>query len=71
MHKSEIKNNTLVIDRWYMEYGTGIISNVKKTVFDVNFGGRRITYDYSHAQFLDKIESIYHSGKNPNLKKKK
>jgi len=30
MKKDNIKEGNLVIDRWYPEYGTGRITNVKK-----------------------------------------
>ena len=30
MKKPEIINGTLVIDRWFPQYGTGIIKNVKR-----------------------------------------
>ena len=56
MEKVEIKNNCLVIDRWFRDYGIGKITNVKKTVFTVIFGNKEIKYDYAHAQFLDKCE---------------
>ena len=56
MKREEIKNNSIVIDRWFIEYVTGRITNVKKTVFTVIFGNREIKYDYAHAQFLDKCE---------------
>lgn len=55
MKREEIKNNCVVIDRWFKEYGSGIITKVKKTVFTVVFGDKIIKYDYAHAQFLDKI----------------
>lgn len=60
MKAIDIKDGIVVIDRGFPEYGTGIIQNVKKTVFTVNFSGKigKIKYDYPHAQFLDKIEKI-------------
>jgi hypothetical protein len=54
--REEIKNNCIVIDRWFREYGTGRIIDVKKTVFTIIFGNKTIKYDYAHAQFLDKCE---------------
>ena len=59
MKKEDIKKGAVVIDRWYKEYGTGFISNVKKTVFTVNFSGNvgKIKYDYPHSQFLDLIKN--------------
>ena len=54
MKKADIKNNVKVVDRWYPEKGTGVIKDVKKTVFKVAFGDEIETYDYTHAQFLDK-----------------
>jgi hypothetical protein len=56
MKREDIKNNCIVIDRWFREYGTGRITNVKKTVFTVIFGDKEIKYDYAHAQFLEKCE---------------
>lgn len=56
MKKSEIKNDCTVIDRWFREYGTGRITNVKKTVFTVIFGDKPIKYDYPHAHFLDIVK---------------
>ena len=45
MKREEIKNNRIVIDRWFREYGIGRITNVKKTVFTVIFGNREVKYD--------------------------
>jgi hypothetical protein len=56
MKREEIKNNLAVTDRWFIEYGTGRITDVKKTVFTVIFGNKTIKYDYAHAQFLEKCE---------------
>jgi hypothetical protein len=56
MKRKDIKDGCLVIDRWYIEYGTGKITNVKKTVFNVIFNDKIIKYDYPHAQFLDKVK---------------
>lgn len=60
MKKDEIKEGVLVVDRWFTEYGTGVVCNVKKTVFTVDFGGNvgKMKYDYPHAQFLDKVEPV-------------
>ena len=55
MIKTEVKNNVIVVDRWYPEKGTGIIKDVKKTVFKVVFGNKEETWDYAHAKFLDKV----------------
>lgn len=55
MKREDIKINTLVIDRWFPEDGTGLITDVKKTVFTVNFTNKKVKYDYPHSQFLDKI----------------
>lgn len=56
MKKSEIKKGCSVIDRWYMNYGVGKITDVKETVFTVDFDGKEIKYDFPHAQFLDKYK---------------
>lgn len=56
MKKEEIIEKT--IDRGYTNLGTGIITNVKKTVFTVVFHSKTIKYDYPHAQFLEKVEPI-------------
>lgn len=53
MKKEDIKENTIVVDRWFRELGSGRITNVKKTVFTVVFPNQSIKYDYPHAQFLD------------------
>jgi len=45
MKRKDIKDSCLVIDRWYIEYGTGRITNDKI-----------IKYDYPHAQFLDEVK---------------
>lgn len=55
MKKEEIIEKTIVVDRGYSNLGTGIIANVKKTVFNVVFNEKTVKYDYAHAQFLDKI----------------
>jgi hypothetical protein len=55
MKKDEVKNNVSVVDRWYPEKGTGIIKDVKKTVFKVVFGNKEETWDYAHAKFLDNV----------------
>jgi hypothetical protein len=54
MKRDEVKNNCIVVDRWFREYGTGRITNVKKTIFTVVFCNKEIKYDYAHAQFLEK-----------------
>ena len=56
MKKREVKKGIKVIDRGYREYGKGIITEVLKTRFKVNFGGDIHTYDYPHAFFLDIVE---------------
>ncbi len=56
MKRADIQNNVLVLDRWFLEYGTGRITKVRKTVFTVIFGDKEIKYDYAHAQFLEKCE---------------
>lgn len=43
----------MVIDRWWPEWGCGKITDVKKTVFTVDFDGNKLKYDYPHAQFLE------------------
>jgi hypothetical protein len=55
MNKSEIKKGKSVVDRSSPDMGSGIIKEVKKTVFKVDFGGKVLTYDYPHAQFLDTV----------------
>lgn len=55
MKKEEIIEKTIVVDRGYSNLGTGIIANVKKTVFNVVFNEKTVKYDYAHAQFLDKV----------------
>ncbi len=54
MRRQDIKDGTLVIDRWFSEWGIGLIESVKKTVFTVKYPGQSIKYDYAHAQFLEK-----------------
>jgi hypothetical protein len=56
MKKDDIIENAIVIDRWYLNYGKGKIVNIKKTVFDVQFPEKTITYDFPHAKFLEKID---------------
>lgn len=56
MDKKDIKDGVTVVDRWSPELGTGIITEVKKTVFNVDFGGNIIKYDYPHSQFLDMLD---------------
>lgn len=58
MDKKLISENVQVMDRGYLQYGIGKITNVKKTCFDVNFGYPTgvIPYDYPHAQFLDIVD---------------
>jgi hypothetical protein len=55
MKKNEIQKGTVVIDRWYTEWGTGLITEVLKTRFKVSFNGKLLTYDYPHAQFLERV----------------
>ncbi len=56
MKKQDIKEGISVIDRGYLEKGTGIIKEVKKTVFKVVFGNKEETWDFPHAKFLDKVD---------------
>ena len=58
MTKDLIKTDCLVVDRWYPELGTGRITKVLKTRFTVLFGDKEIKYDFPHAKFLDKVESV-------------
>jgi len=51
MKKIEVKENSKVVDSWWRDWGVGRITEVKKTVFRVNF-----KYDYPHAQFLEKCK---------------
>ena len=52
MKKEEVEKGKKVSDRWYPDWGTGIITKVMKTRFVVSFGGTKLRYDYPHAQFL-------------------
>lgn len=56
MDKKDIKDGIVVVDRWSPELGAGIIRYVRKTVFNVDFSGNVIKYDYPHSQFLDTWE---------------
>ncbi len=55
MEKKDIKKGKPVVDRSNPDTGRGLITEVKKTVFKVDFGGNVLTYDYPHAQFLDTV----------------
>jgi len=58
MDKKDIKEGAVVVDRWSPNKGVGVIKNIKKTKFNVNFNAEEITYDYPHAAFLDLVLTI-------------
>lgn len=56
MKRAEVKEGVAVIDKDFRDLGTGIIKEVKKTIFKVDFGGKLHSYDYPHARFLKKVK---------------
>ncbi len=62
MKKSEIQTKLKVIDRWYPDWGIGKVITTSKSRFIVLFNastdkrkkGFTLTYDFPHAQFLEK-----------------
>ena len=55
MKKIEVKELVRVMDRSYPEKGIGIIKDVKKTIFTVEFNDKVEKWDFPHAQFLEKV----------------
>lgn len=54
MVKKDIKKGLKVYDRWFEDWGFGIIEIVKKTVVKIRFeNAGLITFDYPHVQFLE------------------
>jgi hypothetical protein len=57
MKKEEIREDVLVVDRWYPEKGNGVISKVLKTRVKITFEGVVETWDYPHAKlFLETVK---------------
>jgi len=55
MKKEDVKEGVNIFDRWLKNFGTGTIVDVKKTVFTVRYSDMQLKYNYSNAQYLDKI----------------
>jgi hypothetical protein len=53
MKISEMKPGQKVCDRWYWDWGIGIVRRVLKTVAYIQFGHETIKYDAAHTQFLE------------------
>jgi hypothetical protein len=58
MLKKEIKINQKVFDRWFIEWGYGIVKEIKKTRVIINFFNKgKISFDNAHLQFLETNKS--------------
>lgn len=55
MHISQVKRRQKLIDRWYPDWGIARVKAVLKTRVRLLFpGGRLLTYDKAHVQFLER-----------------
>ena len=53
MKITELKVGMKVYDRWYLLWGTGIVTKILKTRVFVKFPGFKVTkYDAAHVKFL-------------------
>ena len=56
MTRKNYKVGMSVYDRWYQEWGMGIITKVLKTRVYINFSGKSVRYDIPHLnKFIVKI----------------
>ena len=54
MKKDELKIGLTVSDRWFEDWGFGVIKEILKTRVKIKFqNGELVTYDYPHLQFLN------------------
>lgn len=53
MKITEAKLKQKVEDRWWPDWGFGVITKVLKTRIVVEFKYRTLTYDKDHLQFLN------------------
>ena len=55
MKFDDIKIGTKVVDRWFWDWGKGIITKKLKTVCHINFSNEGLViFDKSHCQFLER-----------------
>ena len=52
MKISNLKLKHNVADRWYPEWGVGVVTKLLKTRAVISYPDRTLTYDSSHTQFL-------------------
>jgi hypothetical protein len=53
MKLQQMKRGRRVVDRWWPEWGTGVVKKVLKTRVRIDFAGTLRTYDLAHLQFLE------------------
>lgn len=49
---NKIKSGTLVYDRWWPEWGSGVIRQISPRRWRVGFARGALVYDAAHLQFL-------------------
>ncbi len=56
MKFSDLKKGMRVSDRWYPDWGIGVVLEVKKTVAKIRFCVKgEMKFDKPHIQFLEKV----------------
>lgn len=55
MRLAEMRRKQRVADRWYPEWGTGMVEEVRATRVLIRFPAGIKIYDAEHTQFLDQL----------------
>lgn len=56
MKIQELKHGMHVQDRWFWDWGTGVVDVVLKTVVYIDFSRKgRMKFDAAHCQFLKQV----------------
>ena len=56
----DLKKGMKVSDRWYPDWGIGVVYDLTKTGVLITFGTKEIAYDKAHVQFLQKVNKNDH-----------
>lgn len=55
MKFNQIKIGTKVIDRWWPNWGTGVVKDIVNTTIIIQFPNKDLAYDKAHVQFLEGV----------------
>jgi hypothetical protein len=51
--REDLRVGQRVADRWFLEWGVGVVERVLKTRVKIRFPSETRTYDLAHLQFLE------------------